>query len=412
MRGESLRKIVDTDTNRNDFGGSVHLFLPISWHIFGYSLLFLIILLTCGFAWGSYARSETVSGEIVPSLGAARIVPSRAGIISQVFVKNGQLVAKGAPLAAVTVEEVVWDGDTGPNKILSALDAQDGKLQSQQDASNNVTEASQARFRAQELGQRAVLAALDQQIDQQVRLIGSAVADFDRSKTIADRGFISRRDIAAREDMVTMRRQQLAALQQSRADKSAELNSTLKAADEAADQQRVVEAQIAGSRAELARQRYEVAASRGYTLVAPVPGRVTAITARIGQPAAPTQSLMAVVPAGARIQANLYVPTRAAGFLEVGQVVRLQVDAFPFANFGAKGATITDISTVTIDHANPEGKVEPVYLVRCSIPSPMVTAFGRDHPFIPGMTLKAQIILQKRTLAEWIFEPLYAIVRK
>lgn len=351
-------------------------------------------------------------GEIVPSSGAARIVPSRAGVISDVFVKDGQLVTKGDSLASVRVEEVVSDGDTGPNKVLSALDTQDSKLQSQQAASNSVTDASLARFRAQEVGQTAALAALDRQIQQQSRLIDSAVADLERSRAIADRGFISRRDMAAKEDAVTVRRQQLAALQQSRGDKSAELNATLKAADEAANQQRVVETQIAGSRAELARQRYEVAAQRGYTLVAPVPGRVTAIVARTGQPAIPAQSLMAIVPAGALIQANLYVPTRAAGFLEVGQVVRLQVDAFPFTSFGAVPARITDISGVTIDHMGQDGKLEQVYLVRCQIPSPMISAFGGTHRLVSGMTLKAQIILQKRTIAEWLFEPIYAITRR
>lgn len=72
------------------------------------------------------------------------------------------------------------------------------------------------------------------------------------------------------------------------------------------------EAQQAGAqseRAALTQRLAEADLSRGYVLTAPIDGVVTGLTARLGQPASGEQPLMLVVPAGARPQAELYVPS-------------------------------------------------------------------------------------------------------
>lgn len=394
----------------DNIGGNIHLFMPVSWHVFSYSLFAVIVVLGIALALGTYTRAETVTGEL--AIGGVRVVPSRSGLVGDLLVHDGDFVEAGAPLAAIRVEEIVSDGRTGPGQVIAALDRQEEELRAQQRASEGVTGSSRGKLAAQAAGQRAAIAALDRQIEQQNKLIDSAVADLGRIQSVADRGFISRRDMSAREDSVSIRRQQLAALQQSRADKTAELNATQKAADEALAQNRVVQSEIAGSRAAVARQRYEVAASRGYTLVAPVSGRVTGMTARPGQPAPADQPLLSVVPYGARLQATLFVPTRAAGFLAVGQDVRLQVDAFPFATFGAIPGRVMAVSPTTIDRPGPMGGSEAVYVVTCSVARATVAAFGRQQRLTPGMTLKARLVIRRSSLIEWLFEPIYAIARE
>ena len=399
-----------SSSEEGNLGGNVHLFVPVSWHVFGYSLLFIIVSLAAVLLFGTYTRAETVLGEL--GVNSVRVAPSRPGILNNVMTYEGAHVTAGSPLAEVRVEEVVAGDQTGPGQVLTALDVQERELRSQQAASNSAAGSTRAKLLAQAQGQRAALAALDRQIEQQNKLIKSAVDDLAKIQSVADRGFISRRDMAAREDSVTMRRQQLAALQQTQADKAADLIATGKAIEETGNQNRVSRAEIAGSRAVIERQRYEVAASRGYILVAPLTGRVTALTARAGQPVAPDQPLMVVVPSGARVHATLYVPTRAAGFLAVGQEVRLQVDAFPFATFGAVPARIIAISPITIDRAGPDGRSEPVYMATCSLSRTGMSAFGRYQRLNPGMTLKARLIIRKSSLLEWLFEPVFAVQRQ
>ena len=38
-----------------------------------------------------------------------------------------------------------------------------------------------------------------------------------------------------------------------------------------------------------------------------------------------------------------------------------------------------------------------------------VTAYGKEQPLQSGMLVDANILLDRRTLFEWVFEPLYSI---
>jgi membrane fusion protein len=48
---------------------------------------------------------------------------------------------------------------------------------------------------------------------------------------------------------------------------------------------------------------------------------------------------------------------------------------------------------------------EPVYRVDVKLESQTVRAGGQEMPLKPGMTLSADILLEKRTVFEWVFEP-------
>lgn len=397
---------------QNRLHGDVSLALPVSWQLIGYGLLTLLTTAIAFLFLGSYARVETVSGQVEPDLGAAQIVPSRAGIITGIAVKEGERVSSSSPLVSIRVEEMGRTGGTGPAQVLTALGEQDSQLAAQGRSTMAGAGATRQRLAAQIDGLRAETAALDQQIASQRRLVDVAQGDYDRSQTVAAKGFLSRRDLQTREETLIGRQQQLASLGQARADKQASLMEASRAVEEAGQTAQATAAGIAGDRASVAQRRFDVEASRGYTLTAPIAGVVTAVTARIGQSAQSSAPLMTIVPTGAKLEAQLYVPTQAVGFLLVGQEVRLQVDAFPYARFGSVPAVIERISSAAINRAIPNGKSEPVYLVIASIRAPRIYAFGRSHRLQPDMTLTARIVTERRSLAEWLFEPILAVRRR
>lgn len=394
---------------QNRLHGDVSISLPVSWQLIGYGLLAMLIAATAFLFMGSYSRVETVAGQIEPDLGAAQIIPSRAGIVTRITVREGEQVPSASPLVSVRVEEIERAGSTGPGQVLTALGEQDAQLVAQVRSTMAGAGATRQRLAAQIAGVKAEMAALDQQIVSQHRLVEVAQGDYDRSQTIASKGFLSKRDLQTREETLLGRQQQLASLVQARADKQASLMEAARSIDEAGRSAQAAAAGIAGDRASVAQRRFDVEASRGYTLTAPIAGVVTAVTARIGQTAQINAPLMTIVPAGARLEAQLYVPTQAAGFLSVGQEVHLQVDAFPFTRFGSVSAVISRISSAAINRATVNGQSVPVYLVIASIQRPKIYAFGRFHHLQPDMTLTARIITEKRSLAEWLFEPILAV---
>lgn len=397
---------------QNRLHGDVSLALPVSWQLIGYGLLALLATAIAFLFLGSYARVETVGGQIEPDIGAARIVPSRAGIITGIAVKEGDHVSSSSPLVSVRVEEVGQSGGTGPTQVLTALAEQDAQLAAQKRSTLASAGAARQRLVAQINGLRAEIVALDQQIATQRRLVDVAQGDYDRSQTIATKGFLSKRDLQTREETLLSRQQQLASLAQARADKQASLMESSRAIEEAGRTAQATAASIAGDRASVAQRRFDVEASRGYTLTAPIAGVVTAVTARTGQPAQANTPLMTIVPTRARFIAQLYVPTQAAGFLSVGQEVRLQVDAFPYERFGSVPATIKEISSAAINRTSANGQSGPVYLVIAAIKNPRVYAFRRFYRLQPDMTLTARIITERRSLAEWLFEPILAVRRR
>jgi membrane fusion protein len=392
--------------------GDVSIAVPVSWQVIGYTLLGALVI-ALGFLFtANYSRVETVTGAIVLDKGVASIVPSRAGVVSELLVREGQRVQRGAPLARVRSEEDMAGGGTGPRRILEALKERDRRLASQTALLGSAAAAEQSRLSAQISGLVQQIASLDTQLAAQRRLVEVAQAEYDQVQDVAGKGFISRRDLEAREATLLARRQQLAQLQQSRAATVADLAQAGRGITQT---QAEAEAQAAGvqsSRAELTQEVAEAEVARGYTLASPIGGTVTAVTARLGHPASQQQPLMVIMPAAATPRAELYVPTSAAGFLAIGQEVRLAVDAFPYQRFGPVRARIAEISSVAVPRVTSDGGAVPVYLVTAHLSDRTVTAFGRQQPLLPGMTLSARIITERQSLFEWLFEPLFAVVNR
>jgi membrane fusion protein len=389
--------------------GEVSINVPVSWQLIGFGLIAVLAVALVFLFTASYSRVETVAGAVVLDRGVAAIIPSRQGIVVALPAREGQRVRAGDRLAEIRSEEDAAAGRTAPSRIIEALEEQDQRLVSQTSLMMDAAGAERARLGAQMKGAEQEIASLDSQIASQRRLVEVAEREFRDAQGVAGNGFISRRDLESREAALIGRRQQLSQLEQARAAKTASLAEAQRAVAQAGATAEAQAAGVQSSRAQLAQRLAEVETSRGYTLTSPVDGTVTAMTARLGQPANAQQPLMVVMPSEAITRVELYVPTSAAGFLAPGQEVRLAIDAFPYQRFGTVKGRIAQISSVAIPQATAEGAAVPVYLVTVDLAEPTVRAFGRKQPLLPGMTLSARIVTEKRSLFEWLFEPLFAV---
>ncbi len=392
--------------------GDVAIAVPVSWLTIGYLLFAGVTVAIAFLSLASYSRVETVTGTIAPDKGVATILPTRNGVIISLPVPDGQMVEAGTTLALIRAEEDSASGASTAAQIEVAVANQDASLAAQMTAANAASDAQLRQLAAQNSGLTAEIAQLQSQIGLQRELIESARKDYDRASTIAARGFISQRDLQVREEMLLARRQGLSQLTQSLATKHAALTEAERSAAQVSAQARAQHASLAASRAEVAQQAASTAGSRAYVLRAPVAGKVTALTARIGQPASTQTQLMTIVPAGSVLRAELAVPSAAIGFVKPGQTVRLSVDAFPYQRFGTVEGKVLTVATSSIGAAGPHGTTIPVYPVMVKLDHATVSAFGRDEPLVSGMTLTARIITEKQSLLTWLFEPLFAVQRR
>lgn len=118
---------------------------------------------------------------------------------------------------------------------------------------------------------------------------------------------------------------------------------------------------------------------------------------------------MAIVPTGARLRAELAVPSAAIGFVKPGQEVRLAIDAFPYQRFGTVSGKVETVSASAINAQGPNGATVAVYPVTVALDAAHIQAYGRNEPLVSGMSLTARIVTEKQSLLQWLFEPLFAV---
>lgn len=134
-----------------------------------------------------------------------------------------------------------------------------------------------------------------------------------------------------------------------------------------------------------------------------------------GQEVMPQQSLIAIRPEDTLLEAQLYVPSRSIGFIEVGQKIILRIDAFPYQKFGMLNAQIKEVSASVLFPEESQTAVdihEPYFKVSAVLAEQSIRAFGKQFVLRPGMLIKADIVLDKRSLMEWMLEPLFIVGNK
>lgn len=393
---------------RDRLHGQINIAVPLSWRVLTYGLLTLLLAAVGLLSFGTYARTELVAGTFVPDKGTAAIVAPRGGVIEHVRVREAERVVVGAPLIDVRVEEDGRGGSTAGALTQAALDEQVAAVRRQGEIAVASERVGRARLQSEADGLRREIEALDAEIAVQQRLVEVAEMMFAKTEDIATRGFISQRDRQAREEAVLTRRQQLSELGRERVERQSRLAQVRQTILEQAQAAAGNLAGFASARAGLAERRAEIDGSRGYSLKAPVAGVATAITARLGQAIAPGSRLLAIVPEGSTLEAELRVPTHAIGFVKAGQAVNLQVDAFPYQHFGTIPARVRHVSSVAVDDPSAP-QSGSYYIVTAELDRTAVRAFGREHRLQPGMTLRGAIVTDRRSLFEWLFEPVLAL---
>jgi multidrug efflux pump subunit AcrA (membrane-fusion protein) len=138
-------------------------------------------------------------------------------------------------------------------------------------------------------------------------------------------------------------------------------------------------------------------------LLAPADLVIGVIHARAGQEVAAGQALVELFPADGQLEAVLRIAPTAIGFIRQGQLVRLRYDAFPDSKFGHAQGRIASVSLMPTDDGS--------YRARVALERDYVQAFGERVVLRPGMSLAGEIVIERRSMLEWLFEPLYAAGR-
>jgi membrane fusion protein len=400
------------DHQRHRLLGDVLVYQPIAQRALVWLFVAIAVAIASFLFWGEYARKEGVHGLLVPDRGLVQVYARNAGTIVELNVTENQIVTEGQPLLTIQVEQPTQNGgfaDTVTLEVIAhrKLEAETQiKLAEQNAEFDRQSLVTQIAAIAEEVEylrkqreiqtQLAALAEEDVKAAESLRRSGALTElEFRRRSeaflTTAQREADLSRQLASRNGDLAQARNKLEQLPVTTADKISQLRAAVLNLDERAT---------------------EIEGKRAYVARAPIAGRVTALQASMGTNANSKLPLLTIVPVDGKLQAELYIPSRAIGFVKPEQEVRLLYEAFPYQRFGAyQGRVVTVSKAILAASEVPAviGAKEPVYRAVVALASQTIEAEGQTIPLQAGEQLTANIILDRRTLFEWILSPLAEI---
>jgi membrane fusion protein len=389
--------------------GEVVLLQPMSTKILAWSITAVMALIIAFLSVAQYARKETVPGYLTPTSGTVKIFAPRQGIIQTVHVDEGQLVHEGQPLLTIASAEFAADGEDTNAAKLEALARQRDLLTRQIAAEEERTASERRRLAALIGGLEAEIAHLEAQIKIQNNRLQLAQSLASSAARLSSKGYVAEAERKRREEASLEQQQGLSSLDQQLAARQNELTETRYSLEQLPTLMAEKIQPLRNDLSETEQRIAEISAHRAYVIRAPIAGRVSTLQASVGQTADPQRLQLEIIPSGSILLAELFVPTRAIGFVQLGQEVRILYEAFPYQKFGTYGGRIIKVSGTILtgsDAAAPFALNEPAYRVVVALDRPDIDAYGRRVPLQADMLLRAEIILDRRSLVAWLVDPL------
>jgi membrane fusion protein len=267
---------------------------PWSWWALTVFFSTFAVCVVAFLATATFPRKEPAVGVLRYSKGEIRVTASRGGIVTALYVQDGQTVEAGDLLAFVTTEQHLHGGDVYDARVLAALE-RERKLLSQRLAALNASEPLQEKALTLRIGGVA-RQLVDMQAERQARedqavLARQSAAAADR---LAAQGWISL-------EQQRERHQKALAAEQAVAEVSAQITSLQSQKVELELQLTRLPSDIAQTRASimseieaLEEKRAAADAQNGFALIARAAGTITAMQARLGQPVDTVKPLMTI----------------------------------------------------------------------------------------------------------------------
>jgi membrane fusion protein len=371
-----------------------------------YTLILLVILAAGALflTFGGYASSAQVRGVVAYQSGIARVYPSAGAEIREIHVRNGQQVEAGAPLVTLALTQ----GAEGVSAQLTQIANQDAELSRQYELASTIGAAETRALEQQRGTFQSMIGSLDRQRALAAGQIELTQAALRRATRLAGEGAGTQRQVEDSRANLLARRAELESNNERLiTQREALRNVEAQLAQRSLETSRT-QSVLSAQRAALAEQREQLMRTDRLVLTAPVAGVVSDVAMEVGQRARPERSLVTIVPTGSQLEIWLYAPTRAVGFARPGQQVRLQFDAFPHQKYGAGQGLVTEVSSVPVEAGSIEEELqiqEPVFRVRVRIVSLPPRVADAMQAMRPGMTLTANLVLERRSLWEVLFLP-------
>ncbi len=385
--------------------------------------------------WASLAKIDEVTK------GEAKVIPSRqlqviqsldGGVVSEILVKEGQVVEAGQLLLKIDETRATSGVRESAAQVfalkaklarLKALaeghsfkppEAQEGNVEEQRivDEERQLYDAKRSELSAlvsiseQQLAQRQQeLSEAEAKRDSAKRSLELSQQELAKTKPLLATGAVSEVDVLRLERDVT----------RARGDKEQASAQASRAKAAIAEATRKIQETDLSFRNEIRKDLSEVlgrlnALNEGAVALAdkvdksqvksPVRGRVQRLLANtVGGVVTPGKDILEIVPLDDALVLEAKVQPRDIAFIHPGQAATVKFTAYDFSIYGGLDAVVENISPDTV---TDEKGTNTFYVVRVRTKQPN---FNDKMPIIPGMTAEVDVLTGKKTVLSYLLKP-------
>ena len=386
--------------------GSLIVNTPANLKIFSVLFCMVGLLAAVFFLFSEFTKKEQVKGVVQPDHGLVKVFSGVTGTVTDFNVAVGEHVIANQKLADVQSDLSIVGGATAIQQQLLAARQHLIELSGQVDSERARADIAVRKLQTKRASLEDQIVGYNNSLGIQKRIFENLQQEVLIGKKMAEQKLLplpelSRREIAERSSEI-----EIAKLDREKRSADTERQATLTDIEVSPKELALSISRLDVEKNKVDQQILSLEAQLHYNLVAPISGTVDFIAAQSGQHIAANTQVISIVPDGSQMVVELFVPAGGIPSIKEQQQVRISYDAFPAIRFGYANATIVNINQTILDpnEARTYGAIvtEPVYRILTKLEKQIFKAIDKDVPLRAGMSLTADVIVEKHTLWQWI----------
>ncbi len=386
--------------------------------------------------WASYSDLDRVvvaHGRLITPLPNILVQPLETSIVQSIDVRIGQVVKKGESLATLDPTFAQAD-EVQLRKQLSSLETQSKSLEAELSGNKTLDNNTDADSRLQadlsverQANYQAQLAKMDENV---ARLQATLVTNRHDQQMLTEHAKPLREIEAMQEKLVARnfgarvrlleaqeKRQEVERNLQLAKNREQEIKRELasmeaeKVAFKKGWRQKMMEEMLSTSRDKNSVSEQLQKADRRrklVTLTSPSDAVVLEIAKlSLGSVVQGGGAFFTLVPLGSELEAEVQIDSMDVGYVKLGDVSRIKLDAYPFQRHGILTGEVRTMSEDAFRQEAETGKsMDAFYKSRISLGNSHLKKMPEQARLLPGMTLTAEIVVGKRSVISYLLWPL------
>ncbi len=400
-------------------------------------LFFIILLVVILIVWAYFTELDNVTrgqGKIVSSMQNQLVQASERGVLSKRFIEEGQKVSVGQILVEIDPVDAKTAFDQA-EQTLASLKIQRERLFAEisgevlnfdpdlMELAPTVIRSEEALFNARKADLSSKISVLQQKLNQRNEQISEINVNIQTAnetlvlveKQIAIIEPLVLASLASENDLLTLRRQA-----KDFEGKSESYIASLKRAKSSINEveqeiKSVQQSFVTNSQGELAKITSEIAAIQSRIpalkdrlvrtkVKSPVEGIVNRINFEtLGGFVMPGDVIAEIVPTGEDLIVEGLIDPKDIAYISPGQNVRISLTAYDASRYGTIDGVVLKVSA---DASLDQALGITAYTVDISIDSQLFEDDGSAVEILPGMVASVDVLAGKRSVLEYIWQPM------